>query len=321
MATPGNTKFESRISSYSAEEFGGGEEEPTEQTRADAVLESLEEPQQEESEENPELSDVDLRLETADYYRAILKHDFFNTDTPAASIVDQEIRTFIRERLEILLGLRAPRPEAANQFSDEEVEALKVVASKILGRPSLVGEPTVRKMPTPATKANSAPPMKPKPTVRKIPAPAAAPSTKPKAKQTVAKTEAKKPEPEKPAPAVEAAPKPAAAPSQSPTAIIVKEPGLEGGIEQSYVDRNGVTHTLVEGSIIEEGGRRFKIEANGAGTLFRRDITGQLAPANRLPPMNVQQMSIYSQQMAEQQLGMLDDTTGLAVVAALRPQQ
>lgn len=42
--------------------------------------------------EDPALADVDLRLETADYYRAILSHNFFDTESPASQVVDTEIR-------------------------------------------------------------------------------------------------------------------------------------------------------------------------------------------------------------------------------------
>ncbi len=106
MAKP--NAFESRVSSFDDSEFA----DPVEEDAVSQVLASVEEEAQPEPEADPELSDVDLRLETADYYRAILGHEFFNVSSPAAQVVDREIRTFIRERLEVLLGLRAPRAEA-----------------------------------------------------------------------------------------------------------------------------------------------------------------------------------------------------------------
>lgn len=304
MAIP-NQRYESRVPGFNDSEYGDGVEEPAGVEAALASLEPTEEEAQDQ--EDPELGDVDLRLETADYYRAILKHDFFDAGTPAAQIVDREIRTFIRERLEVLLGLRAPRAETAEQpFDADELNALRALARKVLGKPALIaGEPTVKKMPAPAaSRAEAARPVqKPKPAVKKIPVPPAAPSSKPK-------------------PKMQAQPirEPKAAPVQvraAPVPQVVHEPGVEGGVTQTFVGHDGKQVTLIEGEIIEEGGRKFKVEANGAGTLYRRDITGQVVPNNRIPPMNERQMSIMSQQLAEQQLGMLDETTGMAVVASL----
>jgi hypothetical protein len=43
------------------------------------------------------------------------------------------------------------------------------------------------------------------------------------------------------------------------------EPGVEGGITQTYISREGQQVTLVEGEIIEENGRRYQVVANGVG--------------------------------------------------------
>ncbi len=304
--------------SFDDSEFSEGKEGDA----ADAAIADLEEsPAPVEELEDTELSDVDLRLETADYYRAILRHEFFDTESNASQIVDREIRTFIRERLEVLLGLRtANQPSVVVEapFDDEEVQALKLLASKVLKRPGIVSEPpAVKKMATPApvAKPQVQAQVKAKPQAKKIPAPAPGPSSKPKAKPAPAAkpTAAKAPTP---APVQKAeAPKKNAAPSQEAKVV---DRTIENGESQTFVGLDGKQVTLTEGEVIEEGGRRYMVSRNGAGTLYRRDITGQVAPPNRLPAMSVQQMSIMSQQWAEQQINSQDDLGGLAIVASLQ---
>lgn len=282
--------------------FSFEESEYSEQ--ADAALESLEGADSRgDNVEDEELFDVDLRLETADYYRAILNHDFFDVQSQAAEIVDREVRAFIRERLEVLLGLRAPKEQEAapSPFSDDEVQALKTIAAKVLGKPSLIAAsaPVVKKMPTPvpAPKPQAKPILKPKPQARKVPAPPPAPSTKPKPKAkppVLAKAEAKDSGAEE---------KPAPKPK---------------GESQTFISHEGEQVTLTEGEVINENGRRYVVARNDNGTLYRKDITGQVVPASRLPAMSPQQLSIASQQMAERQLDSLDQLTGLAVVASIR---
>jgi hypothetical protein len=285
--------------SFDESEFAEVSETP-EGDAADEALASLEEsPAPEDQEEDAELADVDLRLATADYYRAILRHEFFAVQGQAAKIVDREIRSFIRERLEILLGLRGPRPaDIEPLFSESEVQALKLLAGKVLSKPGLINEePTVKKMATPVP--SSRPEVRAAPQVKKIPAPPPAPSTKPRNKPGP-KPGFKRNPPATPAPAVKATP--------------VKKPANS----QTYVNHEGQEVTLVEGETIEENGRRYLIASNDHGTLYRKDITGQVAPKNRLPPMTPHQMSIMSQQHAEAQLASLDETTGLAIVASLQ---
>lgn len=309
---------------FDESEFAEQSEEGDEETAADEALESLEQsPEAAEESEEAALADVDLRLEIADYYRAILKHPFFDTTASAAKHVDREIRTFIRERLEVLLGLRGPRqPNVAAQFDDGEVavlkalagfdendvRALKVLAAKVLKKPALVTEsPVVRRMPTPTVK-KPVEVSRPKPTVNKIPAPAPAPSTKPQPKPAPKKVQAK-PQP-KPAEKPQAKPAPKKKPAKK-----------DDGEVQTYIDHAGKKVTLVEGEVIEENGRRYLVARNDAGTLYRRDITGQVVAPGRIPPMSVQQMSIISQQQAEAQLAALDETTGIAIVASLTKQE
>jgi hypothetical protein len=292
--------------SFDDKEFAEQPEEDTASDAADEALQDLEQsPVVADSEEDPELQDVDLRLEIADYYRAILKHQFFDTSSaPAAKHVDKEIRGFVRERLEVLLGLRDPRvPEVVAQFDEDEVKALKIIAAKVNGKPSLVTAPApmVAKMPAPPTKKPVIP-ARPKPQVKKIPAPPPAPSSKPVAKKPESKPAAAKPQPQK-------------APVQQKAKAPPKP--KEDAAVQTYIDVNKKQVTLVEGETIEEKGRKYLVVRNDAGTLFRKDVTGQVIAPGRIPPMSVQQMSIMSQQQAEAQLNALDETTGIAIVASL----
>lgn len=295
-------------------------------TAADEVLESLEDAVQEEQlDTDPELADVDLRLETADYYREILKHEFFDTTSPnvspAAGVVDREIRVFIRERLEVLLGIRNPRtPESvAGQFEEDEVQALKIVAAKLLQKPGLIQDvrPTVKKMATPApTPKPQAPQSRPKPQMKKIAAPAQAPSTKPKVK----------PQPVQPA---KQAAKPQAktnpnAGNKSGTKMVSDSDSptpLTQTFKDVILDASGreriVETTLVEGEVISEDGQRYQVVRNELGALYRKNITGQAMPTNRIPPMSAQQMSMYSQSQAESVVGAMDERMGLAVIASL----
>lgn len=118
-----------------------------------------------------ELMDVDLRLATADHYRAIVKNKFFaDESTPAAQLVDREMRAFVKNRLEVLLGLRQEREEPVahvSEFSPEEVSALKALAAKVMGKPQLVSNTTV----APKQEIKTAGPVTVAPTVKppKIP--------------------------------------------------------------------------------------------------------------------------------------------------------
>lgn len=293
--------------SFDEKEFDQGE-------NADAALEDLEESPAEEEvfEENPELADVDLRLETADYYRAILKQDFFDAESQAAQIVDAEIRAFIRERLEILLGLRSPRAQDVQQFEEAEVQALKIVAAKVLGKPALAEQvksapPIVKKMATPSQAPRPLP--RPKPQAKKISPPLPAPSTKPRVK------------PQPPAP-----PK-ASQKNQhrAPTEELKKAAEMVGalapgqvGESQTYVKADGTQVTLIEGEVFEDAGRRYRVVMNDRGTLYRRDITGQQVPTNRIPQPSAQQMSMLSQQHAMEVVSKLDQITGAAVIHSLK---
>jgi hypothetical protein len=84
------------------------------------------------------------RIEQANLYQTILKHDMFAPGSARPEIIEEvqkEFRTFALERLEKLLGMKSGstsfQPEAAKveiPFDDEQVDALKALANRALKR-------------------------------------------------------------------------------------------------------------------------------------------------------------------------------------------
>ncbi len=105
----------------------------------------VEEPEYETDEEQEEedtvsvLSDARLRLEMGKLYELIMKHDLFegvDSDPKAMKTVQKEIRSYAQERMEIMLGMRQEKQEAAAGFPMElfpfnslEVDTLKALAA------------------------------------------------------------------------------------------------------------------------------------------------------------------------------------------------
>lgn len=90
------------------------------------------------------VNDVRLRLEQGKLYEMLLKHDLFgdvDADKRAIRNVQREIRSFIKERLEVLLGIKQdpkltpPARQglglAESQFTDVEVMLIKKLLSKM----------------------------------------------------------------------------------------------------------------------------------------------------------------------------------------------
>jgi len=92
--------------------------------------------------ETDELSLMDsarIRLEQGRLYEMLIKHDLFDgvEAAPEAIVkVQDEIKGFIMDRLEILLGMKSEKEteihiSSPSQFNDMEVKALKMIASKV----------------------------------------------------------------------------------------------------------------------------------------------------------------------------------------------
>lgn len=134
---------------------------------ADLIIEEVEESFEAELElETQEvalMSEAEKRIEQANLYQALLKHDLFAEDSARPEVIDavkKEFKGFILSRLEILLGIK-PEPQQIQQvqvelpFSDDEINALKSIASRLLVKSQT---PTA---PTPA-------PARPVPTVQSV---------------------------------------------------------------------------------------------------------------------------------------------------------
>ena len=84
------------------------------------------------------LNTAKVRLEQARLYEMVLEHDIFSdvkSDPRATHKVQTEIKNFIMERLEILLGMRQEKQKqqsaSLSQFNDMEILALKDLAFKL----------------------------------------------------------------------------------------------------------------------------------------------------------------------------------------------
>lgn len=102
------------------------------------------EQQEEDDIENYEelVSNVDKRLRIAQYFRYILDNQLFGEETTESRIVQNKIRKFAREQVEILFGMRQTPVVAAggSQFSEEEIGALRALANATIAakkRPEL----------------------------------------------------------------------------------------------------------------------------------------------------------------------------------------
>lgn len=85
-----------------------------------------------------QFTEAERRFEKGQYYRLLLRENFFDNNAPEAAEVIEEIRVFIRERLAVLLGVQAERPKEYDLFSEDEVKILKVFAAEIGKRPRLM---------------------------------------------------------------------------------------------------------------------------------------------------------------------------------------
>lgn len=117
-------------------------------------------------EEDEQLSEVERRLEIASFYRLLLNDRLFESENPAAHAVEKEIRTYIRARLEVLVGMRSEasvQTPSANPFSAEETVILKSIAAKLQKKPSILESVAKPKPPPPPAVRKVKDPEKEKP--------------------------------------------------------------------------------------------------------------------------------------------------------------
>lgn len=143
--------------------------------RQEAVSEPVEPLTDLEEDYSAVMDQVDRRMKVANYYRLILENDLFAGDeTSEARLAQNRIRKYVREELEILLGMRkgggvgTAVAAVASPFSNEEVEALKELARLAITR--LKKEPQLK--PIAAKPVVAAPQLKPVTAASVVPPPA-----------------------------------------------------------------------------------------------------------------------------------------------------
>lgn len=100
-----------------------------------------------------ELSDVEYRLEKAQCYKALINSQLLTSDSDAAVEVEYEIQEFVRNQLRRLMGMEGPgiQQPVVLPFTDEQIEALKAIADKLLSRPT--SPPPAKEAPKPVAVA------------------------------------------------------------------------------------------------------------------------------------------------------------------------
>lgn len=170
-----------------------------------------------------DLSEIEKRLQMAGCYRKILDTKILGDDE-LNSLIEDELKDFVKGRLEVLLGVRAT-PESSAHFTTTEVLVLKSLAKKVL---STKDEPVDAPDEEQEEEVVAKPP-------KKVSQPKPAPKPKAPAKPKTTKT----------APKQEALP-----PQEVP---MTEDREVKTSIEFAEI-----------GDIVEENGRRYEIiELNG----------------------------------------------------------
>jgi hypothetical protein len=217
------------------------------------------------------LCEAERRFAKAKYYEVLIKEPIFEGDSsPTALEVVKEIQTFSRERLSVLLGLRAAATDPASVFTAEEIDILKKMAQKLLKRPELGGI-------------------------------AVQPPSSPQLKRASAPQSPKPPEVKKP---VSQQPKPKEAPKAKPAA---KETGEVFRMPQK--DGTSRTYKVVmEGDqkvYIGENGLKYLMVTNDAGEFYMKNVTRPARPKNGPqphPPLNAMAIATIAAQQAQNAL-------------------
>lgn len=237
--------------------------------------EAPQQPQESAADFEEQFSEAERRFARAQYYRALLSESIFGDDSSQnATEVVEEIRGFIRSRLAVLLGVRIePVQKAESVFSDEELQVLKAVCSKVLKKPSLIQE-------TPKA-----------PTLKKVEAP-----QRPKVKPTQSPTA--------PQPRAQAAVAKASAASK-PTPTVTSE--------QITVDNKTYTKILMpDGNEFwqDRGGNRYAIGTNDEGKHYFKSLNVQARPppgVKMMPKLNHQMKLMIAANQAEAGIARMED--------------
>ena len=89
-------------------------------------------------EEESLVDEAIIRLEQGRLYQMLINHNLFDGVEAVPQVVDKvqtEIKSFIKDRLQILVGMKSEKEEVRviqeSQFNDVEVQALRMIASKV----------------------------------------------------------------------------------------------------------------------------------------------------------------------------------------------
>lgn len=136
---------------------------------ADDSLDEFFEEEDEASQEHKIQHEALKRIEQAKLYEILLNHQLFAQGSARAEILDlvtKEIRSFVLERLELLVGLKTTKKaEAPEQkiFSAEEIQALKILSQRILQKTQITSsEPRVNTVMPTEPKINPVMPTEPR---------------------------------------------------------------------------------------------------------------------------------------------------------------
>lgn len=208
------------------------------------------------------IEEVDRRLEKAIYYREVLKTQLFEDTSQVAQDVNEEIREYVRNRLQILMGIKEEESHTPIelQFTQEEAEqiksllarfdtselvVLKALATRFLKKPSLM-EPAAKPEVKPVIHQVAQRPAK----VEKAP--------------VVVKQKARIKRVQSPAAAT-----PAAAPA-------VKHTASTGKTQVQIIERDGQ-------KVVKVGRKLYKRAVNDEGKFYAKDITAVPRHPTALP--------------------------------------
>lgn len=237
-------------------------------------------------------TDIERRFEVANYYKALLNDTLFSENTEAAQIVETAVRGFIREQFEVLFNMKEARPAVAElPFTEEEIDVLKSVASKLIKNARLI--PSDRPKPVPTVRKTEVPPPMVKKAVVQQPAPrpvapAAAPAVRKRA----------------PVPGSTKAPAPAPRPRGRP-------PKAKSQAPESAVAKANVAEDT--GEIVERDGQKFRVMRNSLGDTYEQNITPKVVSSNRIPMPSGDALGMIMQQQAAAQI---DSTTNTMAIHA-----
>lgn len=238
-----------------------------------AALEQLDIVAQEE-EYQQVMAQVDRRMTAANYYRMILDHDFFPNSGPEGHLVQSKVRRFVRDELEILLGMRVSSPKATGstaQFTEEEVEVLKGLIARLKK------------------------PVEQKPQFKAVTQPA--PQSQPQFKPIVAPQVVPK----------QAAPKPQAKPqTQSRAGVDPRIPPQYRNDPTAHIENGKV---YVQARNRETGELLWVREGNKEATPFWKDVTPVAKPTGPIQPLpmpSIAQGNMISEQQAGANLQVLE---------------